>query len=291
MTIFPADNQGITKAIVKSNDFGNGPIKYPLWFVKVRLQAQHHHGALDMAETFQHVYRSEGITGLYRGISASLLRQLTYSTARFATYEKLKYMAENDGVKAPHTLLVGLAAISGLVGGLVGNPADILNVRMQNDAALLPADRRNYGNAVRGFITIVRGEGWKQSVFRGMVPNLGRGVLMTAGQLAGYDVFKIKILAHTEMQDGTMTHIAASTLAGLVATTLCNPFDVLKTQIMAQNERLGMWHTVKKVHRIEGPRWMFRGWLPAFIRLGPHTVATFLFLEQHKKYYRKYYAD
>lgn len=244
-----------------------------------------------MAETFQHVYRSEGITGLYRGISASLLRQLTYSTARFATYEKLKYMAENDGVKAPHTLLVGLAAISGLVGGLVGNPADILNVRMQNDAALLPADRRNYGNAVRGFITIVRGEGWKQSVFRGMVPNLGRGVLMTAGQLAGYDVFKIKILALTEMQDGTMTHIAASTLAGLVATTLCNPFDVLKTQIMAQNERLGMWHTVKKVHRIEGPRWMFRGWLPAFIRLGPHTVATFLFLEQHKKYYRKYYAD
>lgn len=244
-----------------------------------------------MAETFQHVYRSEGITGLYRGISASLLRQLTYSTARFATYEKLKYMAENDGVKAPHTLLVGLAAISGLVGGLVGNPADILNVRMQNDAALVPADRRNYGNAVRGFITIVREEGWKQSVFRGMVPNLGRGVLMTAGQLAGYDVFKIKILAHTEIQDGTMTHIAASTLAGLVATTLCNPFDVLKTQIMAQNERLGMWHTVKKVHRVEGPRWMFRGWLPAFIRLGPHTVATFLFLEQHKKYYRKHYAD
>ncbi|THY73201.1 hypothetical protein D6C87_08273 [Aureobasidium pullulans] len=275
MTIFPADNQGITKAIVKSNDYGNGPIKYPLWFVKVRLQAQHHHGALDMAETFQHVYRSEGITGLYRGISASLLRQLTYSTARFATYEKLKYMAENDGVKAPHTLLVGLAAISGLVGGLVGNPADILNVRMQNDAAL----------------ALLIAATMEMPVFRGMVPNLGRGVLMTAGQLAGYDVFKIKILAHTEMQDGTMTHIAASTLAGLVATTLCNPFDVLKTQIMAQNERLGMWHTVKKVHRVEGPRWMFRGWLPAFIRLGPHTVATFLFLEQHKKYYRKHYAD
>jgi len=33
--------------------------------------------------------------------------------------------------------------------------------------------------------------------------------------------------------------------------------------------------------------WMFRGWVPSFIRLGPHTVATFLFLEQHKKMYRK----
>ncbi|KAI5271857.1 hypothetical protein E4T47_04817 [Aureobasidium subglaciale] len=264
---------------------------HPLDLVKVRLQAQHHHGALDMADTFKHVYRREGFSGLYRGISASLLRQLTYSTGRFATYEKLKYMAEDDGVKAPHTLLVGLAAVSGLVGGVVGNPADILNVRMQNDAALPIAERRNYGNAVRGFITIVREEGWKQSVFRGMVPNLGRGVLMTAGQLAGYDVFKMELLAHTGMQDGTMTHIAASTLAGLVATTLCNPFDVLKTRIMAKNERLGMWNTIKTVHRMEGPAWVFRGWLPAFIRLGPHTVATFLFLEQHKKYYRKHYAD
>lgn len=212
-----------------------------------------------MVDTFKHVYNSEGVAGLYRGISASILRQLTYSTARFATYEKLKYMAENDGIKAPHTLLVGLAAISGLVGGVVGNPADILNVRMQNDAALPSTERRNYGNAIRGFVTIVREEGWKQSVFRGMVPNLGRGVLMTAGQLAGYDVFKMKILAQTELHDGTATHIAASTLAGLVATTLCNPFDVLKTRIMAKDERLGMWHTIKLVHKVEGPAWMFRG--------------------------------
>jgi hypothetical protein len=34
MTIFPEipanDNKGITKAIAKSNDYGNGPVKYPL---------------------------------------------------------------------------------------------------------------------------------------------------------------------------------------------------------------------------------------------------------------------
>jgi dicarboxylate transporter 10 len=61
------------------------------------------------------------------------------------------------------------------------------------------------------------------------------------------------------MHDGTMTHIAASTLAGLVATTLCNPFDVLKTRIMAKDERLGMRSTIEMVHKMEGPGWMFRG--------------------------------
>lgn len=212
-----------------------------------------------MLETFRHVYGSEGIAGLYRGISASILRQLTYSTARFATYENIKYMAEEGGNKATHGELVEIAAFSGLVGSIVGNPADILNVRMQNDAALAPALRRNYGNAIRGFVTIVREEGWGPSIFRGMVPNIGRGVLMTAGQLAGYDVFKMEILGRTDMHDGTATHIAASTLAGLVATTLCNPFDVLKTRIMAKDEPQGMWSLIKTVHRVEGAAWMFRG--------------------------------
>lgn len=27
----------------------------------------------------------------------------------------------------------------------------------------------------------------------------------------------------------------------------------------------------------------------SFIRLGPHTIATFIFLEQHKKIYRRIY--
>lgn len=29
----------------------------------------------------------------------------------------------------------------------------------------------------------------------------------------------------------------------------------------------------------EGPMWMFRGWVPAWVRLGPYTVLVFVFLE------------
>ena len=31
--------------------------------------------------------------------------------------------------------------------------------------------------------------------------------------------------------------------------------------------------------RAEGPRFLFKGWTPAFIRLGPNTVLLFVFLE------------
>ncbi|KAK1826294.1 hypothetical protein QBC39DRAFT_364653 [Podospora conica] len=41
------------------------------------------------------------------------------------------------------------------------------------------------------------------------------------------------------------------------------------------------------IYRAEGLTWMFRGWLPSFLRLGPQTICTFLFLESHRDIYRK----
>jgi dicarboxylate transporter 10 len=39
--------------------------------------------------------------------------------------------------------------------------------------------------------------------------------------------------------------------------------------------------------RDEGPLALFKGWVPAFVRLGPHTVVTFMVLEQIKNLYNK----
>ena len=44
------------------------------------------------------IVKIEGIRGLYRGLSASILRQATYSTMRFGTYDKLKNaITKNQG--------------------------------------------------------------------------------------------------------------------------------------------------------------------------------------------------
>lgn len=218
-------------------------------------------------------------------ISASLLRQLTYSTTRFGVYEKLKQIVSEDE-KPGFPMLVAISSLSGFAGSIVGNPADIMNVRMQHDAALPAAQRRNYPNAIAGIIRMVREEGWYQSMFRGVWPNSGRAVLMTASQLAGYDIFKQELLARTSMKDNTATHLAASLMAGFVATTLCSPLDVIKTRIMSAKENTSIMGLLSKITKTEGPAWMFKGWVPSFIRLGPHTIATFVILEQHKKIYR-----
>ena len=239
-----------------------------------------------MISTFVHVLQNDSILGLYRGLSASLLRQITYSTTRFGVYEELKQDFTTQSSSPSFPTLIAMASTSGFVGGIVGNPADVLNVRMQHDAALPVEQRRNYKNAIDGLIRMTREEGWK-SLFRGVWPNSMRAVLMTASQLASYDGFKRMLIEHTPLTDNLTTHFSASFLAGFVATTVCSPVDVIKTRIMSSHESKGLAKLLADVYRVEGVGWMFRGWVPSFIRLGPHTIATFLFLEQHKKLYRK----
>jgi solute carrier family 25 (mitochondrial dicarboxylate transporter), member 10 len=179
-----------------------------------------------------------------------------------------------------------MASTSGFLGGIAGNPADILNVRMQNDAALPAADRRNYKHAIDGLFRMIREEG-VGSLFRGVWPNSTRAVLMTASQLASYDVFKKELLERTKMKDDLYTHFTASFMAGFVATTVCSPVDVIKTRVMSAKTQESILQLVTRITSQEGLMWMFKGWVPSFVRLGPHTIVTFMFLEQHKKIWRK----
>jgi dicarboxylate transporter 10 len=158
---------------------------------------------------------------------------------------------------------------------------------MQHDAALAVSQQRNYKHAVDGMLRITREEGWR-ALFRGVWPNSFRAALMTASQLASYDGFKSLLLHKARMADDLQTHFVASVAAGFVATTVCSPVDVLKTRLMSAKHQEGLWALLKGVWHREGFAWVFKGWVPSFVRLGPHTVVTFLALEQHKKFYRRF---
>lgn len=221
-----------------------------------------------MSGTFVHILRNDGVLGLYSGLSASLMRQLTYSTVRFGIYEDLKTRYTTPGSEPSFPLLTAMAASSGFVGGIAGNFADVVNVRMQHDAALPPAEQRQYKHAVDGVIRMAREEG-ALSLFRGWLPNSTRAAAMTASQLASYDAFKRLLLEWTNLGDTLTTHFSASFLAGLVAATVTSPIDVIKTRVMSSAHKQGIVGIVGEVYRAEGLMWMFKGWLPSFLRLGP----------------------
>jgi solute carrier family 25 (mitochondrial dicarboxylate transporter), member 10 len=46
-----------------------------------------------------------------------------------------------------------------------------------------------------------------------------------------------------------------------------------------QSGNTGFMRILKRSMRDEGPRFVFKGWTPAFVRLGPNTVLLFVFFE------------
>ncbi|CAM1510399.1 Fc.00g007340.m01.CDS01 [Cosmosporella sp. VM-42] len=255
-------------------------------FHGVRLQMRTGNAPKNMSGTFVSILRSSGPLGLYKGLSASLLRQMTYSTVRFGIYEELKGRITRSGHEPSFPMLIALAVGSGFVGGISGNCADVLNVRMQHDAALPVEQRRNYKHAIDGMLRMAREEGL-MSWFRGWLPNSTRAAFMTASQLASYDVAKRLLLMYTPLDDNLTTHFSASFMAGLVAATVTSPIDVIKTRVMSGTHSHGVMHLIGDIYKTDGIMWMFKGWTPSFLRLGPQTICTFVFLEMHRKGYRK----
>ncbi|CAI7573342.1 unnamed protein product [Penicillium pancosmium] len=105
-----------------------------------------------------------------------------------------------------------MAASSGFIGAIFGTPADIANVRMQNDASLPQQQRRNYRNVLDAWVQMKRAEGWR-SFRQGLWPNCFRSGIMTANE------------------EKPLIHFAASLLASLVATSISSPMDVIRTQV------------------------------------------------------------
>ncbi|KAJ3129074.1 hypothetical protein HK098_002666 [Nowakowskiella sp. JEL0407] len=239
---------------------------HPLDTIKVRLQTATTKASL--VKTITDMAKKEGLVSFYAGISASLLRQLTYSTARFSVYETMREKLSDDkGYISPaNKLIAGLTG--GVVGGFVGNPADRANVMMQNDGKLPVELRKNYQSVFHALVRMVREEGWK-GLIQGLGPNILRGMLMTASQIATYDIFKQSMLDTGYFKDNLTTHFGASTLAALVATTATNPIDVVKTRIMSSppGTYKGTIDGMVKIVTKEGTMALMKGWTPSFTRL------------------------
>ncbi|KZT39842.1 mitochondrial carrier [Sistotremastrum suecicum HHB10207 ss-3] len=254
-------------------------ITHPLDLTKVRLQAS---GDKGMVNSLRKTVRTAGVRGLFDGISGTLMRQMSYSLCRFWAYDESKKIV-GAGKNAPAWKLALAGSMAGGIAGFVGNPAEIIMVRMQGDFAKPPEKRLNYKNCFDGLFRMVREEGFS-SLGRGLTPNVFRAILMNASQLASYDFFKAELLRSGHFNDNIYCHFTASFAAGTVATTVCSPADVLKSRIMnasgpGSSSTLAV---IKNSFKNEGAMFMFKGWVPAWSRLQPTTILIFLTLEQLK---------
>jgi len=267
----------------------------PLDLVKNRMQLSGVGGKAKEHKTSFHVLRAvlknEGISGAYSGLGAGLLRQASYTTVRMGVYNTVLELYSADGKQPNFAAKAGMGMFAGAVGAFFGSPAEITLIRMTADGRLPIAERRNYKNVVNALARITTEEGFF-TLWRGVIPTMGRAMVVNAAQLASYSQAKEFLLSTKYFSDNFGCHLAASTFSGFVTTVASMPVDIAKTRIQnmkvidGKPEYRGSIDVLAKVVKNEGVFALWKGFTPYLSRLCPHSIITFCVLEQLNNFYK-----
>ena len=250
---------------------------------QVRLQLGATGGPFSVASG---IIKNEGFGALYTGISAGLLRQATYTTARLGIHAKVvDFLKEqNKGAPLPLVQKAGAGLAAGGLGAMFGSPADLSLIRMQADGTLPPAERRNYTGVVHALTDIVAKEG-VGGLFVGASTTAVRAMALNMGMLASND--QAKEMMKDNGVTGFPATLGASAIAGFFASFFSLPFDYVKTQLQKQKPLpdgtlpfRGFADCVAKTMASGGPLKFYTGFPTYYVRIAPHAMFTLIILDQ-----------
>merc|ERR1711865_403549 len=220
----------------------------PIDMVKVRIQMGT--ASTNPVVVAKDIIAAEGVGGLYKGLSAGILRQLTYGMSRLGIFRTMTNIYTPEGKTAadlPAMTKVGCSGTAGGLGALIGTPADAALIRMQGDSTLPEASRRNYKNGADAMMRMAKEEGMA-GFFAGAQPTIIRGLAMNVGMFMTFDFIKTQLQKQTPGADGKL------------------PYS-------------GIMDCAKKVIAKEGPTALYKGYPTFIIRIAPHIMLTWVFID------------
>ncbi|XP_014242843.1 mitochondrial 2-oxodicarboxylate carrier [Cimex lectularius] len=113
-----------------------------------------------------------GGKGLYRGITATILRNMVFNGIYFGFYHSMK--GKLSGVKDPRLELIyklGLGFVSGVLGSCFNIPFDVAKSRIQGPQPT--PGQIKYASTVDTMMIIYKEEGWR-ALYKGLVPKVMR---------------------------------------------------------------------------------------------------------------------
>ncbi|KFX94207.1 hypothetical protein O988_06420 [Pseudogymnoascus sp. VKM F-3808] len=255
----------------------------PVDMIKVRLQLAGQGAREGPKPTpisiIREILASGKVLGLYTGLSAGLLRQAVYTTARLGFFDTsmkaLTMHAKDRGDKIGFAERAGAGLSAGGLAAMLGNPADLALIRMQSDGLKPLAERKNYRSVVDALINITKLEG-VAALWAGAAPTVVRAMALNFGQLAFFSEAKQQ-LNNTSLSVRSQT-LAASAIAGFFASFFSLPLDFVKTRLQKQQKARdgtfpyrSMSDCFRKVAKEEGLSRFYRGFSTYYARIAPHS--------------------
>ncbi|BGP10368.1 Carrier protein, mitochondrial [Rhodotorula toruloides] len=251
-------------------------------------------------DALTHILRTEGLTALWRGTAPALAMSVPGQVVYMVGYDSLRrtaldrapgfaYVGERSGRGTREGLRKGYVGAVPLVAGALSrtlvatllSPLELLRTRLQSHTPSSPLS----------LTSVIRDLRWSNA-WKGLGPTLWRDVPFSGVYWAGYEVIKRALTGGRgmgEAQAGVgekagagrgrefVVSFVSGAGSGVIAATLTNPFDVLKTR--RQSSLLSTspsspsapstLHLLRQLVHTEGPRAMFAGLAPRLAKVGP----------------------
>lgn len=276
----------------------------PIDMVKVQIQLQGEAGSKIQVQSKNpivigtHIVRTQGPQALYRGLSAGLVRQATYTTARMGLFGTFVEMARSPGEEKLAFWKRGVCGLTaGGLAAIVGTPADVALIRMQADTTAPPDQRRGYKNVFDALSKMAKSEGigswWsgcQPTVYRAMCLNVGMLTVNAQAKDTFAELYKMKNTDKTVV-------LSSSAVAGFFAAFLSLPADFVKTRLQRMQALpdgsmpyRGFLDCAGKILRAEGPLAFYQGFPTYYVRIAPHAMITLISMETLNGFYKSYTA-
>ncbi|CEF61134.1 Mitochondrial carrier protein family and Mitochondrial substrate/solute carrier repeat and Mitochondrial carrier domain-containing protein [Strongyloides ratti] len=288
-----SEKQNLINKNIKENRFWfggfssciGGFITHPIELIKVHLQTQQT-VKFGIISAIKNVYKLDGLLGFYSGITGNLFRQATSSATRFTLYDIFKSYYGN-GKNVTFWMRTLFAIVSGGIAGFFGTPADKSCVRMMNDVKLPIKERRNYKHVFDAIYKMVKKDGFL-SLFKGWEFVMIRSSVLTVGQAAVYDEIKLILLDTKIFKDNLLTFFVGSFISAGIATIITQPIDTIKIRIMNSEPDVFKGYIDCFIYTIKlGPLALFKGLIPAFVRVIPYTMIILIVSEELRIHFGK----
>eukprot|EP00698_Gefionella_okellyi_P026054 TRINITY_DN9810_c0_g1_i1.p1 TRINITY_DN9810_c0_g1~~TRINITY_DN9810_c0_g1_i1.p1 ORF type:complete len:276 (-),score=57.86 TRINITY_DN9810_c0_g1_i1:130-957(-) len=240
-------------------------IEQPFDTVKVRLQTSGaYKGPMDC---LVRVVRTEGITALFRGITAPLWGAAAANAVAFFTYEELKRQlsADDGSIDIGHVALAG--GLAGLAISLVWTPVELVKCRQQT-----------VGSQYRGSVDCMKKTYQQEGLrgfFKGHVPTMVREFPGCMVFFGAYEAV-IRGMTPAEQQPSPLAIIVAGSTAGIGYWCSVFPVDTIKSRIQVATTHQSILGTAQQLIREGGVRKLYAGLGVTLVRAVPVNSSLFL---------------
>lgn len=278
-------------------------IEYPFDTVKVRLQSQpdylplRYTGPLDC---FRQSFRAEGLSGLYRGISAPLVGAAIETSSLFFSYRiaqdvlQVTLLPTTQGVPLSLSALVACGAASGAFTSLLLTPIELVKCQMQ--IPLSSSSLRGPG-PFKIIASVFRHHG----IFGFWHGQLGTLIRETGGSAAwfgSYEGVSALFKKYNARSPSTSSadlesspslpiyqHLLAGATAGVSYNFVFYPADTIKSRMQTEgvepgsNVRRTFWASGKALWGQQGIKGMYKGCGITVARAAPSSAFIFAIYE------------